>query len=148
MVEMSKYRHLEFKVYDEVLMDRLLTMPVHKALGIMGVQYYIFTMSKEGVNGRDYIHGYLQSTRSYTRSSWLKKMRDGGEATMLRGYDDHNLLISSIRMASLYGGDVWEGGVYLRVGRYTPTNTFNDILLSWMEKKYIEIYGEIMSRNV
>jgi len=138
MMEMSKYRHVEFKIYNDELVERMTAMPIDRALGLRGVQYYIFAMMKDEEE-RLYIHGYMQSARSYTQSSWLKRMR-GDDVKMLKGHDDHNLLISSIRMNE----DVWEGGIYTRVGRHTPIDGFDHILLTWMQYKYIQIYGEMM----
>jgi len=140
---MSRYKHIEFKVYDMDIVMNLTTNTIYEVMKLSNIRYYIYTML-ETSTGYPYIHGYIQTNYSYTLRSWMKRMGCRGSVVPLHGRRNHTDLVVEIRKNKERGKNVWEGGVYVHIGRQPSIRAYDTILYGWMKRKYIQIYGEIM----
>jgi len=117
---MSRYKHVEFRVYDTMMVNSLMTERIEDVLKAPNIRYYIYTITTDESESQ-YIYGYIQHRSAYTHRSWTTRMGAGGRVSPLSGHENHTGRIREIRRNSERGCKVWEGGTYIpRVWSYTP----------------------------
>lgn len=142
---MSRYKHIEFTVYDIALVNGLAVKAIEDVLQAPHIRYYIYTMY-ESDQGSLYVYGYIQSKSARSYTSWMRRVGSKGQVSPLKGCDNHIDLIRKIRKNKERGGNVWEGGIYSpKRGPYLTTNSTFSL---WTGDKYIEIPDNIEKKMV